>query len=85
MSCYMKNSVDADQPADLDLHCFQLSLYRVSYCYEELKHCISKVRAKLSSSCIICSLGQEKFSFDKYIMAIYLSLGKYKFLLFPHP
>ena len=45
----------------------------------------SKVRAKLRSLCIICSLGRVKFSLDKYIMAIYLSLGKYKMLLFPHP
>ena len=47
-------------------------------------HGISIVRAKLSSLCIICSLGQVNFSFDKCIMAIYLSLGKYKVLLFPH-
>ena len=46
----------------------------------------SKVRAKLSSLCII-SLGQVKFSLDKYIMAIKfcLSLSKYEMLLFPHP
>ena len=31
----------------------------------------------ISSLCIICSLGQELFSLDKYILAIYLSLGKY--------
>ena len=48
-------------------------------------HCIGKVRAKLSSLCIICSVGQVKFSLDKYIMAIYLSLGKYKILLFSTP
>ena len=28
-----------------------------------------------------CSLGQEKFSLDKYIIAIYLSLIKYHILL----
>ena len=48
-------------------------------------HGIRKVRAKLNSLCIICSLGQVKFSFYKYIMVIYLSLGKYKIVLFPHP
>ena len=46
---------------------------------------IDKVRDELGSLCIICSMGQVKFSLDKYIMAIYLSLGKYKILLFPNP
>ena len=58
--CCMQNIVDPDQlasSADLDLHCFQLSLYLVTEC----THGISKIRAKLSSSCIICSLGQVKF------------------------
>ena len=45
----------------------------------------SVFRAKLSSLCIICSLGHVKLSLDKYQMTIYLSLGKYKILLFPHP
>ena len=30
-------------------------------------------------------MGQVKLSMDKYHMAIYLSLGKYKLLLFPTP
>ena len=30
------------------------------------------------------NMGQVKLSMDKYLMAIYLSLGKYKFLLFSH-
>ena len=34
---------------------------------------------------LICSFGQIKFSLDKYSMIIYLCLGKYKVLLFPHP
>ena len=29
--------------------------------------------------------GTSKIVLDKYIMAIYLSLGKYKTFLFPHP
>ena len=37
---------------------------------------VYKQRDKLGSFCIICSLGQVKFSLDKYIMAIYLALGK---------
>ena len=31
------------------------------------------------------NIGQVKLSMDKYLMVIYLSLGKYKLLLFPHP
>ena len=38
---------------------------------------------------LIFCFGQVKFSLDKYIMTIYLSLGKYKILTnlskFPHP
>ena len=41
---------------------------------------INKVREELGSFCIISSLGQVKFSLDNY-----LSMGKYKILLFPHP
>ena len=40
----MANSMDPD----MYLHCFQLSLYMVSYCFKEWLHSISKVRAKLS-------------------------------------
>ena len=46
---------------------------------------INKVRDELGSLCIICSFGQVKFSLDKYIMTIYLSVGKFKVLLFQHP
>ena len=69
------------KPVDLDLHCFQLSLCLL----KEFMHGVSKVRAKMSSLSIICSLGQVKLSLDKYIMDIYLSLSKYKILLFAHP
>ena len=31
------------------------------------------------------NMGKIKLFMDKYPMAIYLSLGKYKLLLFPHP
>ena len=44
---------------------------------------IRKVMAKLSALSVFW--GQVKFSLDKYITAIQLSLGKYKILLFPHP
>ena len=51
------------KPADLDLHCFQLSLHLVSYSFKEFRHGIFKVRAKLSSLCNICSLGQVKLHY----------------------
>ena len=40
--------MDPDQkPADLDLHCFQYSLYKVSYCFKEFicVYCLSTLRA----------------------------------------
>ena len=49
-------------------------------------HGISKVKAKLSSLCIICSLGKVNFSWDNTLwLFVNLSLGKYmyKILLFP--
>ena len=46
---------------------------------------INKVRDKLGSLCIICSLLQVQFSLDKYIMAINLFLGKYTFCYFHAP
>ena len=33
----------------------------------------------------VINMGEVKLSTDKYLMAIYLSLGKYKLLLFPYP
>ena len=41
-------------------------------------HDISKVRAKLSSLCIICSLGQVKFSLDTYIKVIYCKFVNFR-------
>ena len=46
----------------------------------ESVNCLSTERYKL-----ICTIGQVKFSLDKYILTIYLSLDKLKILLFPHP
>ena len=84
MSCCTGNI--ANKPADLDLCCFQLSLYLVSYCFlKSLCMVINKIRDKLGSLCIICSFGQVKFSLDKYIMAIYLSLATYKMFLIHTP
>ena len=45
---------------------------------------IKVIGAKLCSLHIICSLGQVKVSLDKYIMAIYLSLGKDNFFGYFH-
>ena len=77
MLCCIENSVNPDQlalkqPADQDPHCFSIEIW-----FHFFK--------SWSSLCIFCSLGQVKFSLDKYIMAIYLSQGKYKILLFQHP
>ena len=45
LACCLEKSVDPDQlaseedkkPADLNLHCFRLSLYMVSYCFHNKK------------------------------------------------
>ena len=55
---------------------FLKSLYNHVYCFNTL-------RAKLTSLCIICPLGQVKLSLDKNLTTIYLSQGKYH-LLFLH-
>ena len=89
--CCGKNSADPDQLASSESTLFSIefmsgfilflkSLYNHVYCFTTLK-------AKLSSLCIIsfiCSLRQVKLSLDKYLMTIYLSLGKYQLLLFHH-
>ena len=68
--CWILISCLLQKPADLDLHCFQLSLYLSSLILFSIKFTfgISTVRAKLSCLYIICHLGQVKFSQDKYIM-----------------
>ena len=45
----------------------------------------STIRAKLSCLCIICPLGQVKFSSDRYIMAIFLSWASMNFCYFHTP
>ena len=61
-----------EKPADLDLHCFLIEFISgfILFLKSLIMHGISKVRAKLSSLCIIYSLEQVKFSLDKYITAI---------------
>ena len=51
--------------ADLEQHCLQAWFHTVF----ESVNCLSTEMYKL-----ICTIGQVKFSSDKYIMAIYLSL-----------
>ena len=69
--------MDPDQlAAYLDPHCLQEWFHTVF----ESVNCLSMERYKL-----ICTIGQVKFSMDKYILAIYLSLDKSKILLFLHP
>ena len=46
----------------------------------ESVNCLSTERYML-----ICTIRQVKKIVDKYIMAIYLSMDKWKTLLFPHP
>ena len=64
----IENSVDQDQPADLDLHCYKrVDIWFYRNTVFERVNCLSGERFKL-----ICSFGQVIFSLD--IMAIYLSL-----------
>ena len=60
-----------EKPADQDPYCLQELIYIWFHTVFERINCSSTVSYKL-----ICSFGQVKFSVDKYIMAIYLSLDK---------
>ena len=60
------NSLDPDQLASF-ISGYILFLNESIHVY-----CLSIFRAKLSSLCIICSLGQVKISLDKYLTAIYV-------------
>ena len=71
------------KPADLDLHCLQEVISCFILYFKSLYKCLNTVR--YIKATVICFYGLVKFSLDKYIMAIYLSLGKYNFLLFPNP
>ena len=60
------------KPADPDLHSLQESLYLHGFIlFFERVNCLSTELYKL-----ICTTGQVKFSLDKYIRAIYMSLDK---------
>ena len=41
--------------------------------------------AQIFEHYLFFNMGQDTLSMDKYLMAIYLCLGMYKLLLFPHP
>ena len=68
------------KPADLNLHCFQKSIYLVSFYFQK-----SLYIKQHSKGSFFCSLGQVKFSLDKYIMVIFLSLDKYQICYFHIP
>ena len=52
-----------------------------------IRHCIlfTHSEAQIFVYYLFFIMGQVKLSMDKYLMHFYLSLGKYKLLLFPHP
>ena len=56
------------------------SLYLVLYCFQ--KNLYVWLQAKFFMHYLF--FGTSKNSLDKYIMTIYLSLGKHQILLFPH-
>ena len=60
-----------EKPADLDQYCLQELIYIWFHTVLKRINCLSTVRYK-----VICSLGQVKFSMDKYILAFYLSMDK---------
>ena len=90
LSC-MENSVDPDQLASSEAISSGSSLFSTKFVsgfiqfLKEIIHGISKERAKLNSLPHYLFFGTSKISLGKYFMAIYLSLGKFKILLFPHP
>ena len=71
------------KPADLDLHFFQNFKFISGFILFSQKFTFG-IHTRRTKH-ITCPLGQVEFSLDKYIMHIYLSLGKFKILLFPHP
>ena len=77
-TCCIENSVDPDQLASLEASSSGSTpvtrvLIEISWFHTvfESVNCLSTKRYKL-----ICTIGQVKFSLDKYIMTIYLSLDK---------
>ena len=66
-TCYIENSGDPDQLASSVYKRVEIWFHTVF----ESVNCLSTERYKL-----ICLFGQVKFSLDKYIIAIYLSLDK---------
>ena len=76
-TCCIENRVAPDQLASLEASWSGSILFTrelISAWYQtvfESVNCLSTERYKL-----ICTIGQVKFSLDKYIMAIYLSLDK---------
>ena len=72
-TCCIENSVDPDQLASSSGSTLftRESISAWFYTVFKTVNCLSTERYKL-----ICTISQVKFSLDKYIMAIYLSLDK---------
>ena len=81
-SCCVENSVDPD----LDIHYFNsfVWFHTVFKGFKQVFCLSSDSLAQTFVHYLFFSMGQVKLSMDMYAMAIYLFLGKYKFLLFPH-
>ena len=69
-----KNSVE---PADLDLHCFQKSIYLVLYWFEKSLYMKQHSKTKLI-------VFWDKYKGQVHFGHIYLSLDKYQLLLFQY-
>ena len=78
----VENSVDAD----LDLHYFNsfVWFHTVFKGFKQVFCFSSDGLAQTFVQYLFFSMGQAKLSMDMYVMAIYVFLGKYKFLLFPN-
>ena len=79
-TCCIENGVEPDQLGSGSTLFTRELISAWFYTVFESVNCLSTERYKL-----ICTFGQVKFSLDKYIMAIFLSLDKWKILLFSLP
>ena len=86
--------MDPDQLASEEASWSKSTLFSLVYvwfhtAFKGVYRCIlfknSKGFPQIIMHYLFFNMGQVKLSMDKYLMAIYLSLGKYKRLLFPHP
>ena len=66
LTCYVENSVEPDQPADLDLCCFN-GLCIVSYCFKGV-YMHSDGFTQVFVHYLFFNMGQVKLSMDKYLL-----------------